>query len=310
MSLTNFVRLPEVAERLKPFRPPVKAVTPRLLVPSTSGNPQLVGTAFDYLLRFELQRRVPHAAAGEWIAEHVPRLIWDPGLQPGTWVGRDYLAGRGPGEYLPPQVLAARVAAVCRAARLSLEEYLRQSAPSDACCRELAGWAVRLAKLDGVYRRGEFDPTFDQVPAALTEELVTLLGVVPFSLLTHPESLLLNPDFGEASRAVGGADADLLAGDLLVDVKTTRSAAVTGEALDQLFGYFLLARRAGLPPIRRVGVYFSRFAQLRSGQTSFWTDHPAFADTERWFFERARECFPAAVVNAVRPTAPSKWRTK
>jgi hypothetical protein len=310
MSLTNFVRLPDVAERLKPFRPPVKAVGPRLLVPSASGHPQLAGTAFDYLLRFELQRRTPHAAAGEWIAEHVPQLIWGRGPQPGTWVGRDYLAGRGPSEYLPPQVLAARVAAVCRGARLALDEYLQEAVSSDASRRTLAAWAVRLAKMDGVYRRDEFDPTFDQAPAALTEELVALLGVVPFRLLTHPESLLLNPDFGEASRAVGGADADLIAGDLLVDVKTTKSAAVTGEALDQLFGYFILARRAGLPPIRRMGIYFSRFAQLRTGQTSFWTDHPRFAETERWFFERARACFPAAGLNAVPFIGPSKRRPK
>lgn len=277
----------------------MREVGARLLVPSASDNPQLAGTAFDYLLRFELERRAPHAVAGEWIAEHVPRLIWGPGRLPGEWVGRNYSAGEDASEFLPPKVVSARVAAVCREARQAFGEYLQESAPSDATCRTMAAWAVRLAKLDGVYRRDEFDPTYDEAPSQLTDELVALLRVVPFRLLTHPESLRLNPDFGEASRAVGGADADLIAGDLLVDVKTTKSAAVTGEALDQLFGYFLLARRAGLPPIRRIGVYFSRFAQLRTGQTSFWTGHPLFTEVERWFFERARECFPVAEVDAV-----------
>ncbi len=310
MSLTNFVRHTDVAERLRPFRPCVKTADSRLLVPSASGNPQLAGTAFDYLLRFELQRRAAHAVAGQWIAEQVSRLICGSGPQPGTWVERDYLAGHGPNEYLPPQVLANRVAAVCREARAALDDYLRDSAPSEASRRNLAGWAVRLAKLDGVYRRDEFDPTFDQAPDPLVDELVALLKVVPVTLLTHPESLLLNPDFGEASQAVGGADADLIAGDMLVDVKTTKSATVTGEALDQLFGYFLLARRAGFPPIHRVGVYFSRFAQLRTGQTVFWTDRPDFVETERWFFDLALECFPPAELPPPppRPKARGKKR--
>jgi hypothetical protein len=84
----------------------------------------------------------------------------------------------------------------------------------------------------------------------------------------------LNPDFGETSLLVGRADADLITGEMLVDIKTTRSAEVKGEYLDQLFGYFLLARRAGLPPISKVGVYFSWYGVLRSGETANWTNRP------------------------------------
>lgn len=308
MSLTSFIRLPDVAKRLNPFRRPVEVVGARLKVPSASGNPQLVGTAFDYLLRFELERRAPRAVSGEWIAEQVPRLIWGPGSLPGTWVGRDYLRELNSREYHSPSEVAKRVATVCRDARAALADYLRESAPSQASQRSLAGWAVRLAKLDGVYRRDEFDPTFAEAPGPLVDELVALLKVVPFRHFTHSESLVLNPYFGEASRLVGGADADFIAGDLLVDVKTTKSAAVAGEALDQLFGYFLLSRRAGFPPIQRVGLYFSRFAQLRTGPTAFWTERPEFPDTERWFFERARECFPPADLPP--PLPPPKARKK
>ena len=37
---------------------------------------------------------------------------------------------------------------------------------------------------------------------------------------------------------VGGADADLIAGDLLIDIKTTTKKAMNPTELDQFFGYF------------------------------------------------------------------------
>lgn len=291
MSLVTFIRLPDVAERLRPFRHPVRPHPLPLRVPARFSDPALTGTAFDYLLRFELKRRVPHARDDAWVAEIVPQIIHGPSDTPGVWVSRDFLAGRDDVPYVPPPLLAEAVESVCRAARTAVSAYVRESHPTAAAVRTVAGWAVRLAKLDGVYRRGEFDPSFEEAPAVLVEELVALLGVVPFEKFAHPESLTLNPDFADASSLVGGADADLIVGDTLVDIKTTRSAEVRGETLDQLFGYFLLARRAGLPPIRRVGVYLSRYGRLRTGSTEFWTSRPEFAETEEWFFARAGEVY-------------------
>jgi hypothetical protein len=306
MSLASFVQLADVAERLKPFRPPVRRVDTRFKVPRVSDNPRLVGTAFDYLLRFELQRRAPHAVAREWVAEQVPRLVSGPGRIPGSWVERDYYAGKDFDRYVPPSEVSDRIGAVCRAARTALAEYLQIPSPDEARRQSLAGWAVRLAKIDGVYRRDEFDPTFEEAPAGVVNELADLLDAVPFTSLMHPEVMVLNPVFGEASDLVGGADADLLTGDMLVDFKTTRSAEVRGEALDQLFGYFLLARRAGLPPINRVGVYLSRYGHLRIGQSATWTERPDFVETERWFFERAWEVFGPPVEAAVVPASPPR----
>lgn len=289
MSLVTFIRLPDVAERLRPFRPGVRTVPARVRVPLRYRNAALTGTAFDYLLRFELGRRAPHAVHGEWVAEVVPGIIYGPTDTPGVWVGRDFLADRPDVPYDPPAVVGERVEAVCRSARAAVAEHARDADPSPARVRALAEWAVRLAKIDGVYRRGEFDPTFEVAPAALVDELVALLAVVPFDQLVHPERLVLNPDFGEVSPLVGGADADLVVGDMLVDIKTTKSAEVTGETLDQLFGYFLLARRAGLPEIRRIGVYLSRYGHLRTGTTEYWTSRADFAEVEAWFFDRAAE---------------------
>jgi hypothetical protein len=61
MSLTSFVEMPDVRAKIKPLRPilPRKLSVP-LKVQPRSKRSMLVGTAFDDLLRSELERRAPH----------------------------------------------------------------------------------------------------------------------------------------------------------------------------------------------------------------------------------------------------------
>lgn len=295
MSLTDFINRPEVAARIKPFRFEVRWSNFPLRVPRGYENPSLTGTAFDYLLRFELQRRAPHATHRTWVAEHVPTLL-DPGTTPGRHPSLTFIGGTG--THVPADELADRVGAVCTRARAAVDAFAQESAPSPDRLREVAAWAARLAKIDGIYRRNEVDVTFEEAPPELVAELVELLGVVPFDRLIHPDRVLLNPTFGAASALVGSADADLISGDTLFDFKTTKSSEVRGEHMDQLFGYFLLNRRAGLPEIRRVGIYFSRYGRTRSGETAVWTGRPDFEATERWFFERAAEVYGVQSRNA------------
>lgn len=66
---------------------------------------------------------------------------------------------------------------------------------------------------------------------------------------------------------MGGADADLLLDDLLVEVKATRHLRLDGVYLQQLAGYLVLERLAGIQgsdrPIRRLGVYYARHGVLQ-----------------------------------------------
>jgi len=288
VSLTDFIKREEVADRIKPFRPEARWSNYPLKVPRVYESPSLTGTAFDYLLRFELQRRAPHAEHRKWVAEQVPTL-----LEPSVILGREadlvFLGGKA--AFIPTDELADRVDAVCVRARAAVDAHAKVTDPSPEGLREIAAWAARLAKIDGIYRRHEVDVTFEEAPADLVGELVDLLAVVPFDRLIHPDRMLLNPTFGRASALVGSADADLVSGDTLLDFKTTKSSEVRGEHMDQLFGYFLLNRRAGFPEIKRVGIYFSRYGRTRVGETAAWTERPDFEETERWFFERAEEVF-------------------
>jgi hypothetical protein len=133
----------------------------------------------------------------------------------------------------------------------------------------IAAHAAKLAQLDQVLRAG-YPPTFGEEDgvreAEIAEEVARLLslGKPMWDLAVVRSPLVLNPTFGAASLLVGGADADLIAGQELIEIKTTREARIELDHMRQLIGYVSLARasEADLPRITSVGVYFSRFGIL------------------------------------------------
>lgn len=115
-----------------------------------------------------------------------------------------------------------------------------------------------------------------------------------FDTVLDDRTMLLNPMFGEASSLVRGSDADLISGDRLIDVKVTKHGRIKEEYLDQLLGYFLLARHhrcadKTFPEIKRIGIYFCRHGYLWVRDVTTWTEHPEFAAIEKWFFARAQD---------------------
>lgn len=277
-------------------------------------NSSIVGVAFDYLLRFELQRRAPHAITREWVAQAAANDPWQyiPPSEISRWSDVETLQEHGwytplaanglPGDgfapinrdagiWIDPNMVTRRVVDVLNAAQAAVDTYVRLATPTTADQRVIAAHAIRLANMDSVYRRMRLEPDFEKVVPEDVQDLVELLAIAPFSDLINDRVLLLNPSFGDASRAVGGADADLIVGGMLVDIKTTKNSAIKREHLNQLLGYFLLARQhrtvnPTFPAINRIGLYYSRYGHLHSFEASSWTDHPAFSETERWFFAK------------------------
>jgi TPR repeat protein len=103
---------------------------------------------------------------------------------------------------------------------------------------------------------------------------------------------------------VGGADTDLISGEMLVDFKTTKQNEINVNDLDQLLGYLLLARQhhrvdPAFPQINRLGLYFCRHGYLWVRGATLWMDHHDFPEVERWFFERAKTLSPASVQSHV-----------
>ncbi len=308
MSLTGFVKMADVKAKLKPLHPVLlPKIDTALSVEPRSKRYMVVGSAFDYLLRFELHRRAPHAGVRCWTAESVPDGIWRSDNKGGGFIhlSRDEkgiitYAARPVGDMHTLQQLAkevaGRVRTVLEKAKSAYSAYLKNTSPARIEQAELAAHAIRLAKLDDIVRSPRFDSTFEDAAAEDVEDLLALLALVPFSELLHDKTLLLNPDFPEASHFVGGADADLIAGDMLVDFKTTKSRRVEANYLDELLGYYLLARRQHqadptFPAINSLALYFCRQGYLLPWDATLWAENPQFVETEQWFFNRAKEVF-------------------
>ncbi len=294
MSLTNFLDMKDVNAKVKPLRPRQRRMLDvPLKVEPRSDRYSLVGTAFDYLLRFELQRRAPYAVSETWIAELALPRIWVE--KEHGFVGIDRLRGVDPKYYMPPQLIAKYARQAVADAKVAVCAYMRETAPSKGVQAEMASHAIRLANFDPVFRGAmKLAPTFREVHSEDIDDLLEMLAIVPFEQLLHPTIILLNPSFGETSRLVGGADADLIAGDFLVDIKATKKPAMDEKQLDQLLGLFLLARKhrvvnPDFPAINRLGLYFARHGLLWSLDASDWMMHPEFGEIETWFFQHAAE---------------------
>jgi hypothetical protein len=156
--------------------------------------------------------------------------------------------------------------------------------------------ALQLAAIDMFFRSGcnphHWRDDIEDVDPLAVEEIVSMLEHAPFDKLTSRGPMLLNPTFGRYSEAVGGGDADLVIGDLLLDIKTSRKLEVQPAHLRQLFGYFLLARGMRrddprFPEIHHLGIYFPRFAFVWTFPAVLLMDQPAFPDTEAWFIAQA-----------------------
>ncbi len=291
MSLTSFIALQDVRAKLKTLRPKfTRKLKMPISVQPRSTRYQLVGTAFDYMLRFELQRRAPYAVSREWVAEQAPEIIWRKTNSGST--GMDLFAQADPKDYMPPELLAKRARLLVENAKTAFAAYLKLKDPNEANRTEIAGHAIRLAKLDSVIRAFKLEPSFEEAAPEDIQDLLELLAVVPFPELLLGKPLLLNPTFEQTSHIVGGADVDAICGDLLVDFKTTKNDEIDAVVLDQVLGYLLLARKQRLtdptfPIINRVGLYFCRQGYLWSMGTDSWVSLPEFSEVEKWFFQRA-----------------------
>jgi hypothetical protein len=344
MSVTTFVREKEHAAKLRILRPPPpRAIGVPLLVPPRSNRYGLIGTAFDYLLRFDIKRRAPHAISKPWAAasslERLFRqvkqadgsyrsLIPDDQLAPmALFVARDSIddlgdyvslgreksidakgrayefevgvpIARKPGEtYHDSLAIAFRVGRralkIIENARATYEKFIEQREVNREDQEALARCCIRLARVDVVLRAARVDPAMLQEPEPDdVAELIDLLGIVPFDSLLNQERLILNPTFGESSMRIGGADSDLISRDMLVDFKSTKEGSIAAPWLDQLLGYYLLCRNErtrdpGFPEIKRLGLYFVRHGFLWVRAASEWTNHPQFAEIEKWFLATA-----------------------
>lgn len=231
MSLTSFIKASKDYRDLirDNFIKPKFNAGPLIAEPKTQ-NYGLVGTAFDYLLRFKIERK-NKCKAMPWIAS------------------------------TPKQIPLAEEINV--EARTLLNLYLKTGKMTKALMES----ALKLATIDNVVRSGQGADMVGSINPLDLEDLSNLYKLIDADKFKSRQSCYLNPTFGIGSELVAGADADLIIDGALIDVKTTIKPDFTRSYFEQLIGYFLLhiidCEDRNVPvSIKKLGIYFSRHGCL------------------------------------------------
>lgn len=278
MSLTQILELPAVdAEFRKYVRVPLSdSASPKLLVPPVGHKSySLVGTAFDYCLRFCVAAFNPGLVSDQvWIAEIALKAIEEEE------------------RWLPPGLtFELAVNGVFRARQL-----YREFLASRIFTRRLARAALFLGAIDRAYRTGPrtVETRYLKGPLrAETDDILRLVRLLKPGWITARMRAALNPSFGEASRLVGGADADLAIDDMLVEIKTTKYFQITPIIVYQLIGYRILlaacepngSTAQGMPVITHGAIYFPRYAKLVRLRYRDLIDRQDFLRLARWLID-------------------------
>jgi hypothetical protein len=237
------------------FSKPRLDVMPVGHAPPICANNWLIGHAFDYVLTWNIERVNSPFTRRQWIAETALQ-----GLR---------------SSYRP---LASEILEECRSHYLA---YLESGEIADNVLIS----ALRLARLDTVYRSGlgGADIGTPVHPADLAD-LSALVSLIPDDLVRRYRRCLINPALGFGS--LGGADADLVLDNLLIEVKTIKRCELDRFTFNQVISYVLLSRIRGIPDVTSIGVYFARFGTVAAWQLSDLASEDAFAAAADWIESR------------------------
>ncbi|MBI2851317.1 MAG: hypothetical protein HYX80_09845 [Chloroflexi bacterium] len=268
MSLTSFVESPEVKARLRDGYPTPKIqCTKSIQVEPSTTSYSLTGTAFDYLMRFWIETLNPNAKTEGWVAEDAVELLES-------------------GQLPAPASIKRTARKMLDSAMVCHSDYLKTCKLND----DIISAAIQLAQLDPIYRALAIDPNMGKVDKAIIDEMRRMLQLAKPEEFTAKSYCALNPTFGEASVLVGGADADLIIDDTMIDIKTIKSGKMDTGQFHQLIGYFILNHLGGVNgkniKINCLGIYFSRYGELVTFSTkNIVTDK--FPQLVKWFKDTA-----------------------
>lgn len=244
MSLLSKITTPEAREFLgdKIHNPGIDP-KPEISVESSSSSPNRVGTAFDFAIREGLKNRF----------STIERNESDTPLKGGL------------------EIIKKTDGLSHKAFR---EEYERakkaiKNLDQDTTLTvEQAEAFYSFADLEIVFRSSYTDHLPNEISDTEINELQQLFNLIPWNKFSPENNLFLNPTFGTGSTLLGGADADIVLDDIIIEIKTISTARPQIRDHRQLVGYALLAKYFGLNDkpeahdINQLGVYLSHSGEL------------------------------------------------
>lgn len=282
MSLTQFIKIPEIREKFaETFPIPVFNLKNPLICPPRTTHYGLVGTAFDYLLRFYIEYNNPGTITHRWVAEEAVKLT------------------------KKDANLFKKANALLQKTKKVYKTYLQSGEIND----EVLKATIFLAQLDPIFRAGYIDPNLGMAEKEDIADLRSLIDCVKVDTFKSKEICVLNPTFDIASALVGGADADLVIDNTLIDVKTTKNLRLDRDQFNQLVGYYILHRLdeplqfADGIIIDNLGIYFSRHGVLFTVPITTILNSKKIEEFIDWFENKAREYYPGNV-----PALSKAWK--
>ena len=282
MSLTTFLNNNDVRAKFsEEFTKPRFGLKKQILAPPVTKHYPLVGTAFDYLMRFYIKHLNPKAIAKEWVAE----LSLD-------WMSLVSFASKK--HSIPTDIddtLLEKASRMLSQAKRAYSDYIKSGETND----ELIRCTILLAQLDIYFRAGIIDESFGIIDEGDVIDLRQLISIINPDSFKAKELCLLNPTFGEASELMQGADADLVIDNALIDIKTTTKLEFKRDHFNELIGYYTLYKIGGIPDapvepkIENLGLYYSRYGELYIFPVASVISLSKFPSFIEWFKERAAQ---------------------
>lgn len=341
MSLSRFLQDKEVKAKFEQEFPVIRGLLKKdkqvLLAPVLTINPetllfwdtkrsQIIGTAFDYLMRFYIKYLNPHAITQSWIADDGTQRIYyttkfyyethnkdntilyvkEPQYILNELTEKEYidvevqitkgleLLEHSKSDLLQRGYNHYKLAIdTIRKAKKHYSDFLQTGIFTD----DLIKSSLFLASLDGISRSGSYDLlayegivyNIDTDIDTMVEELRNLTNSIPQEKFLNAKICLLNPDFGFASKLLGGADADIILDDIIIDIKTVKNIGFQRSYLNQLIGYYILAKINGYE-INKIGIYYSRYGYLFTMNINDIINPATFPAFKDWFCLKISKC--------------------
>jgi len=271
MSLTSLIkRDKELRDKIKATfsRPKIDKNVSLLAEPQTKKY-GLVGTAFDYIFRFYLER------------------LNNTKNNTKTWIAEKALERLSP--YKEKQEIGIQLVE-------KVKELYKEFLITGNISEELIKYTLEMSYLDPIFRVGKgIEYIGTHADKEDIEDIKKLLSLMDNNTFKAKSIYISNPTFGKASQLVGGADADIIIDDMLIDIKTTKNIEFTLHYFCQVIGYLLLYRISGIDgeeqktEINRLGIYYSRYGYLFTFDVKNLIDNKSLEEITIWFETKIKE---------------------
>lgn len=282
-----------------------------LIVPPVCDDPSLVGTAFEFLLQYELfryQMKTSHNlglySSSLMLGDKKPQLIYKTkSTSEGNEKSRELKLIR----YVPPSYIgASRISMVNDSkkeneilefynyAKNFLKKYDRDLSFEKVKMipDEIFIIAIKLSKLEQFYRSGKLARNFDYISDKDINDLKALIKIFDRNKLDAERYCLCGPYFASKGIHVSGFDMDLVLDNTIVDIKTTSSRPLIKSHVYQLVIYYLLSKVFGIEGypvkqrIERIAIYYVRYDYMWSSDIKDLLDPKGEVKLKKWI--RAR----------------------